>query len=483
MNRTQLQAYINTTYYNNNNQAISGLTLAQGMSNILGSVFTQDESYSETEVNALLTGVSYANSSYTLDRYNAATGYTDSHTPDLSGYYTSAQTNQNFLSASTSLDFATHQEVIDGDVSGISYIKSLGYITGATIDAYTKTESNQNFLSASTNLAQYSLTSHTHGQYQITGLSYLKAEVYNTGETYTKGQVDNLLTGVTIDMSAYWTSAITNQQDSNVLQSAYTYTLQHSGSTIDLSAYYTSSQTNSNFLSANTTLYTKIEAESSFLSANTFIPSDFYSRSESNSNFLSANTSLYNRSQSDLYYLNTGETGNWLSANTSLLTKALTDTYYLNTGQSYLSAYTGLMSNDSFMIWSGGKAYTNQNMTFGTYGIYTGIKINDRLILGSSGGPIDYFSCTEDITPDIINVTDDAFVAASVHGVKAYVAANFLSASTVLYTALSALTDTTISTPTGGQILLYDEPTSKWINSNLTGATLTSTIEFFYIPT
>jgi hypothetical protein len=36
----------------------------------------------------------------------------------------------------------------------------------------------------------------------------------------------------------------------------------------------------------------------------------------------------------------------------------------------------------------------------------------------------------------------------------------------VSYSALSDLTDTTITSPVGGQTLLYDEATSKWINVN-----------------
>jgi len=36
----------------------------------------------------------------------------------------------------------------------------------------------------------------------------------------------------------------------------------------------------------------------------------------------------------------------------------------------------------------------------------------------------------------------------------------------VSYSALSDLTDTTITSPVGGQTLLYDEGTSKWINVN-----------------
>ena len=111
-----------------------------------------------------------------------ASGFTSEFA--LSSYYTSTQTNNNFLSANTS--FYTQTQVDN-------------LLTGITVDLsqyYTSAQTDANFLSANTSF---------YTQIQ-TNNNFLSA---NTSY-YTQTQVDNLLTGITVDLSQYYTSAQTD---------------------------------------------------------------------------------------------------------------------------------------------------------------------------------------------------------------------------------------------------------------------------------
>ena len=189
-------------------------------------------------------------------------------TGNINGYYNSAQTNANFLSANTSLSGLTK-----------SLADTLYINTGQTgVLFYTITQSNANFLSANTSLS---------------GLTRSLADTLylNTGQT------------------GNWLSANT---------SFYTQTETNVNFLSANTSFYTQVETNSNFLSASTNLFTRTQADliylnsgQSYLSANT----SFYTQAQANSNFLSANTSYYTQAQAN---------SNFLSANTAYVTTGTT---------------------------------------------------------------------------------------------------------------------------------------------------------------
>ena len=204
-------------------------------------------------------------------------------------------------------------------------------LSGYTIlDAYTILECNNNFLSANTALNDLSDVTTTgvvsgmvlkySGNTWVAGFDlsgstvdlsnyYTKQEVYNTGETYTITEVDNIISAITVDLSGYYTSSQTNdnflsantfipsdfystsESDANFLSASTLYVTptnfnNHTG---DTTIHFTLDSFQNNFLSANTNL----DFSSNFLSANT----SFYTQLECDNNFLSANTSLFQESE------------------------------------------------------------------------------------------------------------------------------------------------------------------------------------------
>lgn len=148
---------------------------------------------------------------------------------DLTGYYTSSQTNTNFLSANTS--YYTQSQSNNNFLS-------------ANTSFYTQAQSNANFLSANTS---YYTQAQANSNF-ASGLSFRT----HTGDTtihFTKAS-----------LSGDFLSANTS--------------------------YYTQAQSNANFLSANTSYYTQSQVNNNFLSANT----SYYTQTQANSNFLTATT-------------------------------------------------------------------------------------------------------------------------------------------------------------------------------------------------
>ena len=121
--------------------------------------------------------------------------------------------------------------------------------------------------------------------------------------------------------------------------------------------FYSKAQSNSNFLSANTSYYSQAQSNSNFLSANTFIPIDFYSKAQSNSNFLSANTSYYTQSQANSSFVSATTIISYYS---SAQTQTILNSYSLTSHTHYLSglldvntsgATTGMVLTLSGLTW------------------------------------------------------------------------------------------------------------------------------------
>ena len=159
---------------------------------VSGTTLTLYYTKTQSDANYLSANTSYYTQAQTNANFLSAT--------TLSNYYTKTQSNANFLSANTS--YYTQAQANANFLSASTSINLSGYYTTAQTNAnflsantsyYTQAQTNANFLSATT-LSNY----------------YTKTQVYNTGQTYTQSQINALLTGVTTDLSGYYTSAQTN---------------------------------------------------------------------------------------------------------------------------------------------------------------------------------------------------------------------------------------------------------------------------------
>ena len=156
-------------------------------------------------------------------------------------YYTQSQANANFLSASTNWD----NRYLSANTSYYTQAQSNANFLSANTSYYTQAQTNANFLSAIT-LATIEAAN-----------SAYTLMMYQLATGYTNTQVNSSITYIESQSSAY--TYMMYQ-----LATGYTNSMT-SGITVDLSAYYTSAQTNDNFLSANT----YIPSNNNFLSANT----------------------------------------------------------------------------------------------------------------------------------------------------------------------------------------------------------------------
>jgi hypothetical protein len=238
---------------------------------------------------------------------------------------------------------------------------------------------------------------------------------------------------------------------------------------------------NSNFLSANTSYYTRVEANSNFLSANTSfytqsqvntllsgasfsgVTIDSYTKIQSNSNFLSANTSFYTQSQVNTLlsgitvdaYTKVQANNNFLSANTSFYTQSQVNNNFLSANTSFytqsqvnnnfLSANTNVnnISSDEYSLVMKGigtdnKHYNNINLRYETFwnSVYTvygttvssglniqGIRIGNNI----NTPPITFYNFLD----DTLSSTSSDCTIVSENMIKNYIVGNYYNKSQV----------------------------------------------------
>jgi len=346
---------------------------------------------SHTHTQYSITGHSHDDRYYTkLQSYNKEE-VDDIITATTALYYTSAQTNANFLSANTSY--------------------------------YTQNQVN-NLLTATT--INYSLTSHTHYFSGLTNTAHthLWTDISNTSHThderyYTESEVNNLISGFALNsnLTAHTSATgVTNphqiafndltstshthadiyytktelktdgELDDRYYTKLQTYTKPEVDGLISSGAtsFFTSAQTIDNFLSASTSFYTTAQTIAILQSysitshthdfsgltntAHTHLWSDISNTSHTHDERYYTETEL-NSGQLDNRYYTTAQTytttqtdNNFLSANTSFYTTAQTNTILLGyTTTSHTHALSGLtdvtissLSQDQILIYSAG---------------------------------------------------------------------------------------------------------------------------------
>jgi hypothetical protein len=107
--------------------------------------------------------------------------------------------------------------------------------TLVTNNYYNKTEVNNLLTGITIDMSNYYTTAQTYTKNECDNI-FLTGLTFDIGDYYNKTEVNDLLTGITIDMSNYYTTAQTytkNECDNKFL----------TGTTVDLSGYYTTAQT------------------------------------------------------------------------------------------------------------------------------------------------------------------------------------------------------------------------------------------------
>ena len=294
--------------------------------------------------------------------------YLSSNTFIPTDFYSTAEADANFLSASTSLVTSLDDlsdvnlgTPITNDVltyNGAEWIASSA--TYIVPDTYTKTECNNNFLSASTSLfdGEYGslLNVPDFDSMYLSASTFIPTDFYSTAEadanflSASTLLVTSLSALTDVNLGTPITNDVLTYNGAEWIASSATYVIPDS---------YTKTECDNNFLSANTALfdgeYSSLlnvpDFDSMYLSANTFIPTDFYSTAEADANFLSASTSLFDGDYGSLTGVPDFDSM-YLSANTSFYTQAEADANFLSASTisvNSLSALTDVSISSLFV--------------------------------------------------------------------------------------------------------------------------------------
>jgi len=406
-------------------------------SDLITTAHTHDDRYyTESEINTLLdeyslTSHTHDNLYYTklqvydkpeIDSLLTALTYNTSQ-----NYYTSSQTNANFLSASTINLFNNY--------SVTSHTHTLSSLSGVTI----ATPQNNNFLvyyggvwvnsavSFDTNNF-YTKTQLDGGQLDylyipISGSSSISGDLIPVGDgVYSLGSATNQwkelhVSGGTIYIDSYPITIVDGQLTisgqtiltQNEISGQYSLT-SHTHSQYSLTGhnhdtlYYTKPQT-----------YTKSEIDNSFLSANT----SFYTTAQTNANFLSANTSLYTQAQAN---------SSFLSANTSFYTTAQTNANFSPT--SHTHAYYSLTSHTHAQYSPTSHTHTDYSLSSHTHANYS-LTSHTHTDYSLTSHTHNQYSLTS-------HTHDSSYYTKSQVYSKPETDSNFLSANTSFYTQSQA---------------------------------------------
>jgi len=207
-----------------------------------------------------------------------------------------------------------------------------------------------------------------------------------------------------------------------------------------------------NFLSANTSYYTQGEADDNFLSASTILVDTLSGLTDTTlNNIQSGETIVY-------------DNGEWInSAITS--TGGASETWVTD---NFLSANTSLFDGDYNSLINQPTLFTEAEADANYLSANT-ILVEDLTDLGD----VTITTPTTDqiLAYDGTNWINSANTASPVDLSNYYTSgetdANFLSASTILTTTLSGLTDTDINVLVDNQTLIYDSSSSKWENKDV----------------
>ena len=319
------------------------------------------------------------------------------------------------------------------------YNKQQVYNTGET---YSKTEINNDFLSANTyipneaNFLSANTSFYTQAQTNVNFLSGNSLTPYWTS-AQTKDYVD-LHSGTTVDLTAYWTSAQTIEY--------------LTGITVDLSAYYTTAQTNANFLSGNSlTPYWTSAQTIEYLTGITVDLSAYYTSSQTNQNFVSGLTF-------QSHTANTNNPHNTTAAQISAYTITQSDNNFLSAATIFESGYTSaecdanfLSANTSFYT----QAQANNNFVSGlTFYTHTGNTNNPH---NTTAAQISAYTITQ---------SNNNFLSANTsYYTQAQANTNFLSANTLTQYWNSAQTVSYVDSHSGSSSGGTTDLSAYWTSS------------------
>jgi len=446
----------------------------------------------------------------------------------ISGYgivdvYTTAQTNANFLSASTTFDgnfLSANTSFYTQSQANANFLSAntsfAGNFLSANTSYYTQAQANANFLSASTTFVGNFLSANTTFAGNFLTASTSLNYVSRTGDTMSGNLILPLLSATTVSATTLYGSLnwdyITNRP---ITLGAYGITNAYTKTETN-NLFYNTAQTNANFLSANTSFYTTAQTVDNFVSASTFNShssdtsihftkssiklddlgdvntggsiygyvltfsgsgwiasavtssgsvnlSAYYTSSQTNANFLSASTTF---------------AGNFLSANTSYFTTAQTAANFLSASTTFVGNF--LSANTSYFTTAQTAANFTSASTFNSHSSDTSIhftkssiKLDDLGDVNTSNTAFGYVLTFSGSGWIASAVTSSGSVNLSAYYTSSQTNANFLTASTSLnYVSrtgdtmtgtlrLPSLTATTISATTFFGNLNWSYITSK----------------------